>query len=65
MMEIRLSPADVDRLAKQDWKSFDDDSFKGEISRQDLALGDLAATVPQGLRLGGEVSAAFSLDFNE
>lgn len=65
MMELRLSPADVDRLAKQDWKSFDDESFKMEIARPDMDFGNLAATVPQELRLGGEVSAAFSLDFDE
>lgn len=65
MLEIRLSPADLDSLATRDWKSFKSKAFVAETDKPAPALSKLAKTVSDEFRFAGNVSASFALDFDE
>lgn len=65
LAEIRLSPADLDHLAQQDWRHFDDSGFRREtFMGDDMNLGRITQTVPPAFKFSGDISASFSLDFN-
>lgn len=58
-LDIRLSPADLDRLAAVDWSAFDPAAFDGAAGGASLdAVGD---AVPAPFRMGGELSASFHI----
>ena len=61
--DIFLSPDDMDRLAANDWSTFDPAAFdRGVVG---LSLPALDGTVPQGLRLGGTLYAAIQATVNK
>lgn len=64
MLEIRLSPSDLESLAGRDWKSYDPKAFGEEAAKPGTTIDDLKKTVPEGFRFAGDVSASFSLDFD-
>ena len=65
MVEIRLSPADLDALAGRDWLSFNPDAFKeASALGRDAALPELEGAVPQALGFLGDVSASFAMDLD-
>ena len=63
--DIFLTPADMDRLAANDWSAFDSAALDGAVTRPDLNLAAVSGAVPQNFHIGGTLFAAFQANVNK
>ena len=64
-LEIRMSPEDLDNLAKRNWSGYVPAAFEQEAGKSQFAPGKLEQAVPEEYRFGAHVSAAFAVDFDQ
>ena len=64
-LDVFLTPADMDRLAANDWSAFDSAALDGAVTRPDLNRAAVSGAVPQNFHIGGTLLAAFQANVNK